>query len=380
MFKHALGLSILVAVPACLIAQTAVQQPASKQPASTVPATAESGGSDSVSVAEIPEKMLTMELSETKQKIPISPVTSFPLCTSDGNVLLDLLTAKDLSQHTLLLISGDKTQTYLPSAISDLHDVFVLGFYSSGSTVAFLVRGTRQTAPSTAANKSPAGYDWSSYHRYLARFKLDGTFERSVELDTTYEIYHAALFPSGEILSLGYDSLNSSLRLLLFDSSGKMVRTMDLPAARRTVDGGAAYGSTEAAMASASVFGSVSFTPYKESILVWRRDSDDPIVEVRPGGAMREVPLQTPKELEFVDMIPADDRWVAHFRRRGASRDLPYDRTNYTYFELRPQDASIVATLSISPNIPPKLDCETDGKYMSFSADKENNIQFYYSK
>jgi hypothetical protein len=281
-------------------------------------------------------------------------------------------------KHTLVAIRGKKSQTYSPSAISDLHDITVFGFYPSESMVGFLVRGTKEMPGGPAGpGKSPAGFAWSGYHNYVAEFERNGSYKGSIELPMSYQLSHLAILPSGEFVVSGYDQLNSAARLLLLDSSGQIVRSLSFPAARTSTDNSAPYGSIEAARASRNLIGSLVFTPYDQDVLLWRKGSSDPILDVGSGGRVREVPLHIPRGFVFVDMIPANDRWVAHFRLQNAAENLPFSGDIYSYYELRPQDASISSKLLISGDVPQFLACENAGNYITYKLDKDNKMMLF---
>jgi len=189
-----------------------------------------------------------------------------------------------------------------------------------------------------------------------------------------YTVSHLGILPSGEFLVSGYDQLNSAAKLLLLDSSGQIMKTLDLPAARSKAESGAAYGSGEAMMAWTRLIGFVVFTAYKQDILVWRMNSTDPILDVGPGGSVREVSLHPPPGSVFVDMISATDRWVAHFRSKDVAENSPENEAAYSYYELRPQDASLTAKLTQASAAPVHLACESEGTYISFQRDKDNKL------
>jgi hypothetical protein len=322
----------------------------------------------------IPERTLKFSPVDSGSAMTVSPVTALPQCDTEGYLFLDMLDAKDLKKHTLVSFRGKENQTYLPSAISDLHDINIFGFFPSSSEVGFLVRGTKNLPGSPGPGKSPAGIDWSSYHSYIAEFDRDGSYKGSVEIPVSYQISHLAIFPSGDFLVSGYDQLNSAVRLLLVSSSGQILKAIDLPGSRTPVGGEAPYHSVEAARATTKLVGSIVFTPYKEDILVWRMNSNDPVLDVNSGGGVREVPLQTPSGFTFVDMIPSTDRWVGHFRMLSTAENAPFTAGTYSYFELRPQDASISSKLVISGDVPQHLACESDNSYLTYTLDKDNKL------
>jgi hypothetical protein len=324
---------------------------------------------------EIPTKTLEFKIQETDPGMSVSPITVLPSqCTPDGTVFLDMLKPTDPSQHTVLSVQGKKSQTYSPSAISDLHDIRVMNFFPSDSVVGFLVRASKELPGAPGSGKSPAGIPWDKYHNYIAEFDRDGSYRESIELPLTYQLSHFAILPSGEFLASGYDELNATPRLLFLNSSGEVVRNLDLPAFRSFLGGNLPFRSGESMTASGKLLGSVLFTAYKQHILVWRMDSNDPVLDVGPGGSVREVPLQTPQGFVFVDMIAASDRWVAHFRSAQVPEHSQFNQTDYSYYEVRPQDASLSAKLMQSGVAPLVLSCESEGTYLAFKTDKDGKF------
>ncbi len=351
---------IVSVAPAFSQAPGSVPKPANK----TIPAQAE----------VIPERTLKFTPVNSDATVAVSPLTSLAQCDTEGYLFLDMLNPKNLGEHTVVSFRGRESQTYLPSAISDLHDLFISEFFPSKSKVGFLVRGTKDQPGSPGPGKSPAGIAWSSYHNYVAEFDRNGSYKGSIELPVSYHLSHLAIFPSGEFLVAGYDQLNSTVRVLLLSPSGQMVRTIDLPGARTPAAGDAPPRSVEAARATRELMGSIMFTPYNEDILVWRANNNDPVLDVSSGGGVREVPLQAPPGFVFAGMIPSNDRWVGHFRVQSARENSPFTSETYSYFELHPQDASISAKLLIAGDLPQSLACESDGSYITYKLDKDNKL------
>jgi hypothetical protein len=331
---------------------------------------------EEIPASALPVRSVEFAAVDTGAKMPLSPATTLPpLCNSDGTLFLDTLEVKGVQYlHTVISIRGKETHQYSPAGISDLHDVFIHSFYPSDSIVGFLVRATKEPLGKPGPGKSPAGVPWDKYHNYIAEFDLNGSYKESIELPMDYQVSHLAILPSGEFLVSGYDRLNSTAKLVFLNSSGQLVRNLDLPAARSDKSGDAAFGSAKATMVSSRLIGLVVFTGYKSDILVWHMGSKDPILDVGPSGSVREVPVELPPDSVFLDMIPAADRWVAHFRSKNVAEGAPLNQTDYSYYELRPQDASLSAKLIQTGDIPLSLACESDGKYIAFKRDKDNNL------
>jgi hypothetical protein len=330
-------------------------------------------------VEEIPDKPLKFTAVESDPTVVLSPVTLLPQCGSEMSLYLDMLDPKDLRHHSVVSLHGGKSHTFLPSSISDVHDIDVFGFSSSDSTVGFLVRGTKAMPGSADESKSPAGFAWKGYHNYISRFGLDGGYEGSIEVPVSYQLSHLAILPSGEFLVSGYDSVNSVATLLFVSQSGQILRSLDLPATRAGQNIDNPVGSVAAARAARSLMGSIVFTSFGQDVLVWRRNSGDPILDVGPGGAVREVPLKLPTAFLLVDMVPANDRWVVHLRRQEATENHAFDSKSYAYFELRPEDASVSSRLLIPDGVPQFLACENDGHCLTYRASSDNKIVLFES-
>lgn len=366
------GIFVLVVAAAPVLSQasTSVPKPAANAASDRKPAT-----STALPPADvIPERTLKFTPVDTGSSLDMPSVTSVPQCDTDGYMFLGIRDPKDLKMHTVVSIKGQEQQTYLPSAISDLHDVLILDFFPSSAEVGFLVRGSKDLPGSVGPGKSPAGIAWSSYHNYIAIFDRDGSYKKSVRVPVSYQLSHFAIFPSGEFLVTGYDQLNSVVRLLLLSSSGQIIKDIDLPAARTPVAEDAPYRSAEGARAAGKLMGSLVFTPYKNDILVWHANSNDAILDISSGGSVREVPMQTPPGFAFAGMIPSNDRWVGHFRTEKVQENSPFTSETYSYFELRPQDASVSTKLLISGDVPQFIACESDGSYITYKVDKDRKM------
>ena len=104
----------------------------------------------------IPERTLKFTPINSDSTIAISPVTSLSQCDTEDYLFLDMLDPKELKKHTVVSFRGKESQTYSPSAISDLHDINIFGFFPSSSEVGFLVRGTKGwPGPRGLANLQP---------------------------------------------------------------------------------------------------------------------------------------------------------------------------------------------------------------------------------
>lgn len=311
-----------------------------------------------------------------------------PQCLSDGSLVLHTVDWKTVMStpkgqfpkynQIVTTVRGAKTQTILSTSISDLTD-FNNDFdiFAADSGIYFLLQGTKdQPQPGKRSrDTSPAGIPFSSYHEYLARFDPDGSYKGATKLGidcdlsrpASCHLSHLAVFPNGDLLVSESDPETSILKVLYLNSSGDVVKQIDVPASRKPMDWGDNPNSNPQLRQEAQLYlASVNFTAVGDNILVWRANSDDPVVELRQGGGVREVPLQVPKGWRFVEMVPSNDRWVVHFRAETAPPDQRMSTDIDAYYDVHPQDGSLAAKIVPKGESPLRIDCENNGAYTSF--------------
>lgn len=314
-----------------------------------------------------------------------SATVDYPHCLSDGSLVVHTVDWEALKNRPkgqfpkynqiVTIVRGKKTQTILSTSISDLTD-FDNGFdiFPTESGVYFLLKGSKEQPGERGPGKSPVGIPLNTYHNYVARFELDGTYKGVTELDTKCdlsrpgpcELRHLAVFPSGDLLVTESDSETSNLKVLYLKSSGEVVKQIDVPASRKAMDWGDATSNPEVRRAAKAFLASVYFTAVGDNVVVWRANSDDPVVEVRDGGGVREVPVQIPDGWRFADMVASNDRWVVHYRTENTPPSVRMSTEMDAYYEVRPQDGSLAARIVQGGDVPLSIACESSGTYMSF--------------
>ncbi len=314
-----------------------------------------------------------------------SATVDYPLCLADGSLVVHtidweavLKTPKGkFPKYTELvtIVRNKKTQTISSASISDLtefnndSDVF-----ATDSGVYFLLQGSKEKPGEPGPGKSPMGIPFKDFRNYVARFDLDGTYKGAIELAVkcdlsrpgSCELRHLAVFPSGDMLVSESDPETSTLKVLYLRSSGELVKQIEVPASRKTMDWGDASSNSDLRHTAQAFLASVYLTAVSDNIVVWRGNSNDPVVEIRDGGAVREVPIQTPDGWRFADMVASDDRWVLHFRTENTPPTVPMSTDLDAYYEVRPQDGSLEAKIVQSGDVPLSIACESGGTYRSF--------------
>jgi hypothetical protein len=119
---------------------------------------------------------------------------------------------------------------------------------------------------------------------------------------------------------------------------------------------------------------SVFFTASDQSIVVWRANSNDPVVEISQGGGIHEVPLQIPDGYRVADLAPSNDRWVVHFRTENTPPNVRMSEDTDAYFDVRPQDGSLAAKIVQKGEISLSIACASSGTYTSFKMNDSGKL------
>jgi hypothetical protein len=341
---------------------------AAAQTANTTQQIAIEGGNKEL----VPTRVVEFKAMESDPTFALpSTGVDYPHCLSDGSLVvhtIDWATVLNAPRgaipkynQTVTIVRGKKTETISSTTISDLTDInTILDIFPTDSGVYFLLQGTKDRPGERGPAKSRAGIPWKSYRSYVARFDLSGSYAGAAELGTqcdlsqpgSCELRHLAVFPSGDMLVSESDPETSTLKVLYLKSSGEAVKQIDVPASSKPMDWGTSSSNPELRQAAKAFLASVYFTAVGDNIVVWRANSDDPVVEVREGGGAREVPIQIPEGWRFADMVASNDRWVAHFRTENTPPTVRMSTDIDAYYEMRPQDGSLAAKIVQSGDIP----------------------------
>lgn len=341
------------------------------------------GQCQSVTSAEIPARNLKFEKGDAVPGLSISPVVVIPAqCTSDGVMYLDTLKPTDPRDRTVVAIGDKKSRSFSASGIGDLHDVTFISFFPTSSTVAFLVRATKEASTeerivTTSEGSSVVPVSKGEYRYYIAKFDSNGNYKGYIVLPPGYAFSRIAILSSGDFLVSGYDGANATARVLRVSSNGDPAGVVALPPPMLEGAPSGLPDSPESLMASARMMSTILFTPYRDSVLLWRIGSKGPILEVSAGGGVREVSIQAPPGAVLADLLPATDRWVGHFRSPGVAADSssPVETFNGdSYYEINPGDGGLTSRLTQSGEVPGTISCESDGTFLAFETDADRHF------
>jgi hypothetical protein len=337
--------------------------------------------SSPTSQLEIPTHVLDFEGANPVPGLAASPFIVLPTqCSSDGTLYLDMLDPSDPRQHIFYGIEEDRSVPFTATSISDLHDVEFISAYATSSMVGFLVRAAKENGQAQRTVKE--GNDKTStvvinpnqHHFYIAEFNLDGVYKQSIELPIQGPIYHFAILSSGEFLATAYDSTTDAPQLFLFSSAGDILRQIYMPNTTNAKTKQSNRRPVNPLMASARLMGSILFTPYGDDVLVWQAGVNAPILEVQPGGSVRELHISAPKGYVLAGMVPSNDRLVAQFQPINLDTSVAQNESEYMYYEINPSDGSLLNQLKITGNHAGTIACEHDGDYLSFQINAKNQL------
>jgi len=337
-----------------------------------------------------------LEFSEPKV---VPGVTGSPLianqkqCGPDGAIFVQMaLPPVYREKEVVALGCPNGSQSYsLSLAPNGLNDISLSDYSPTGSEVAFLVRATAVSEQTEYSTTTPdgkintgKGYR-GEHHNYILTYDRQGSYKATIDLPADKIFTKIGALDSGEFVLLGYSSASRVAVLQLLASSGKLLRALQLPGKLEddpTLEQGEIGGPAEVAKAVAGL-SRWQFTSTRGNIVLSRPGSSGVVLEVGSGGVSREVPLESPAGYELDGLVPAKDRWVARFRRKGLPErggiDANSSSGNFKLFDVSPSDGSLRTELDLPGGSSIfGVGCEADGEVMQVGLN--DKLQFQISK
>jgi hypothetical protein len=314
-----------------------------------------------------------------------------PLCSSEGVLFLETPIPPNYRDRRVVSLEEHGGHSFNPGSAPNLYDSRMLSFFPGDTSVAILVRATSDSSESDVSMKSPAGVATTKHvkageHRnFILQFDREGNYKSTVDLPSTYEFKRFAELPSGEFLALGYDPVNIVPTLQVINSDGQSVRRIEVPGymLEEPTQKQAQNGGDLERMKASTDISFWRFVSSMKKVLLYRPNSDEPVLEVSSGGATREVHIETPVGFELDGLVPSADTWIARFRRKGlADSDLAKPSSegdDYLLFKLNPADGSLVAKLNYTGTSIFGIACEAAGLVSSFSVDADAKFQLSFA-
>ena len=314
----------------------------------------------------------------------VSPI----VCSPAGTPLVSFIEPSDFGPQTIYSLDPKGGHAFSVKSVPDLFDIgFIHGYFASDSLVGLLVNATKDdTKASNTISMGPGmppRYVYPGEHLdYLVEFDSSGNYKATVELPKAYSFRRLAALPDDTLLALAYDHATSAPRLLRLDSDGQVKGSLQIPEKMMSSPELVA-GESGDPINQLGAEGSLSwwiFAPTRQRVLLYQAHSKSPVLEVGAGGAVREVPIQSPKGYVLDGVISANDRWIMRFRKENLSDSVQIDpgpeAKNYVLYEVDSGDGSLRRRIDLATGPFYSIACEEDGVFTAFSVDGEKvNLQ-----
>jgi hypothetical protein len=338
----------------------------------SVKAQSPKGSSSDKGQPEIQSFQLEFGSPEMVKGVGPSPLIAVPFqCLADGTIFLDALDPNKQMKPTLYALLNGKVATFSPDGITDLANVQMIDYFPQPSSVFVLVRASRKAATQSDTDAATADHRG---HYFIASFNRDGTYRSSIQLPITYPLFRFAVLSSGDFVLAGYDSAADEERLVLLDDRGTLLKVISPAIANAERAQRRNSSADQRMLAGAQSSGLTNFIGFKDSVLEWRTGTSDPIIEIHADGSTREVPIVLPGAGVLADILPSDDKWVAHVQPASTSTTGPRNLLTYSYYELSPLDGGVLRKLIINNNQVGTMACKNNGKYFAFSTDLDKKL------
>lgn len=330
----------------------------------------------------IPVVKLDFKVQSTISGAASSPAFVEPiLCSPDGIPFVEFLQPPDFRERTIYSLDPKGGHAFSLQSIPGLYDVQLQSYFVGDSIVGLHVRATKDDKKSNPtyapiAGVTPKPFYSGKHYDYIVEFDRDGNYKKTVELPEEYHFLRVAILADDSVLALGYDRMDSIARLLLLDSGGKILRELQIP--QKMEDSpdlvqGQSGGFVQQVQAETSLSWWL-FAPVRQRILLYQAHSNAPLLEVGSGGAVREVPLESPKGYNIDGIVASNDRWIIRFRKESLSAnsgaiDARTESKNFVLYEVNPSDGSLRRQIEIGTGQMYSTTCEQDGVLSAFSMD-----------
>jgi hypothetical protein len=305
------------------------------------------------------------------------------VCSEDGIPYLRTFDPQDYRRLIVFSLEEKSVHRYSIDSIPNLYDVDVMSYFAGSNTIGIVVHATRDDRKSPQKMILGPGLPSrdvypGEHHAYLVELdRSSGSYKRTVDLPASYRFWRVAELSDGSFLALAYDTTNSVPRLLILDSDGKIVRTLEIPQSMSStpqLQQGLSGDMLKRVMAQSSMSW-WNFAQVRHRILIYQMRTRLPVLEVGPGGIVREVPLRVPQGYELNGVVSANDRWLMQYRKEGMPDDGAVDARpetkNFVLYEVDPNDGSLKRQIDLVTGRHFDIACEQDGVLIGFSMDEK---------
>lgn len=168
---------------------------------------------------------------------------------------------------------------------------------------------------------------------FIAHFKPDGSYVRSIEPEIPFLPRQIGVFPNGQFVVAGITADLQEPRIALLQSNGQLIKYLDVkndiskdsPELNGNPDTSSALPWLEK-MSHAVEFSSI--VAEGNNLLLVRRGSRAPVFAISPSGSVKAIKLKVPDGYNLFSLHVGDGLWVAQY----AFRDKQADYRSQVYY------------------------------------------------
>ena len=300
-------------------------------------------------------------------------------CSDDGTVFLDSLLPPDYRTRLVSAVNSKGATAFSISDIPDLENIQVQDFFPSEHSLDYLATASTKSNDGHFTSENQAGRKATAFHQYILTFDKNGIFKKSVKLSEGTSFLRLGMLASGNIVLSGFDTANNIPRLILINPDGEMLRPLDLPSAfdKRGELEGLEQSGRPGGLAGSQIYSQGVFTAQSLGLVYSLRGSSS-VLSITGDGTLREVQVKNPFGYTFDTLLSSNGKWIVRFRRAGlptkGATDTSPESGNLLYFQVDPQDGSLLRELQLSSQQMTWLACEHDGQLTAFKTDAKSNL------
>ena len=318
-------------VMAGVIAVPAFSQTSKKQTSDPPPSSIEKAG-DEQSIETLPSVVVDFEKPVTVASSSDTPGFFLPVqCSMDGRVYAAQMVL--LPSYKMRIVGGNpgdssETVTLNPSSVEGLEGVFFNWFTVTPDGITVLARAWPTGHPSDEAN-------------YLITFDKHGQATKTTRINVPSDVFRFGVFESGDIVITGLEKVNKTLKVMLLNPSGDILKYFDVG-----LDTDIEMNSAENAFraqnadlngslkdegdSARAVAGTYFLVPHGHNFLLFTEDPNQPVYEIGDGSIIHRTLVQYPPGDKPAFYVATEGRnWlsdVSHVKSSGGSReDVVYE-------------------------------------------------------
>lgn len=307
----------------------------------------------------------------TPKALPATAVhdISLPATCAAGRIFLRLF-GDDAPTDVVGISPDGQVVVFSVTRIHDLSQPRGGHFFVAESGLYWVVTARtnmRSVTPSVANSGAKGPVSFFDYHKYIARFNLDGTYRGSVKLEIPFVAQQLGVFPTGDVLISGMTDDNRGARLALVKPNGQLNRLLtlqdDLAAPRENADR-MARSSYEVTIKTSQI---VADGP---NLLLFRRDAGAGIFVVTPGGEISQLKLEGIKGKIF-SLRSTSREWLAQISVQAGDGARPITHV----YALNPNDGRVLRKYLFGGKPGWGLGCADGREFLLLDVDDNRNYR-----